>query len=164
MRAEHCRRFLEAGDRWGAGMMLWYDLTPALLAEFTAASKRAPTPLPEGPGLAFLIARQEECRALIYPLYMWRRKWGRALASAEEAGLRVREIVAPAEAADCRAVLILGDDLSPQEAELARATGLPVFVTPEAQAAQQRLPEATMLPGDAAGQVARWRELPAEAR
>ena len=56
MRDEHCRKFLEAGDRWGAGMMLWYDLTPGLLAEFTAASHRQPVPPPPGPALGFWVA------------------------------------------------------------------------------------------------------------
>jgi hypothetical protein len=156
MRAEHCRKFLEAGDRWGAGMVIWYDLTPGLLDEFTLASRRQPEPRPDGPGLAFLVARGEECRTLIYPQYMWRRKWGLALASAEEAGLRVREITDPAEAAGCAALLILGDDLAPDEVDLARATGLPLVLTPDAAAAQQRLPEATMLPTDRAEQEALW--------
>jgi len=158
MRAEHCRQFLEAGDRWGAGMMIWYDLTPRLLAEFRAASHREPVPRTEGPGLAFYVAPSEECRVLIYPMYMWRRKWGLALALAEGAGFRVREVRGPAEAAGCQALLVLGDDLAPAEEQAVRAIGLPVVLTPGAEAAKQRLAEAVLLPADAAGQVAMWQE------
>jgi len=158
MRAEHCRQFLEAGDRWGAGMMIWYDLTPSLLAEFTAASRRKPAARTEGPELAFYVAPSEECRVLIYPLYMWRRKWGRALASAEEAGFRVREVCRPTEAAGCSALLVLGDGLTPAEERTVRDMELPVVLAPGAEAAKQRFPGAAMLPADAAGQVALWKE------
>jgi hypothetical protein len=106
-----------------------------------------------------MVTRSDECRVLIYPLYMWRRKWGLALACAEEAGLRVREIVEPTEAEGCQALLVLGDDLSPTEAEMARATGLPIVLTPGADAARQRLPEATMLPTARAEQVTTWQDL-----
>jgi hypothetical protein len=159
MRDEHCRQFLEAGDRWGAGMMLWYDLTPGLLAEFTAASHRQPSPPPTGPGLAFIVTHSDECRVLVYQLYMWRRKWGQALALAQEAGFSAREIVTPAEAAGCKALLILGDDLSPAEADVASQTGLPILLTPDATAAHQRLPQATVLPSDRAEQLAAWQAL-----
>jgi hypothetical protein len=158
MRAEHCRRFLEAGDRWGAGMMIWYDLTPSLLAEFTAASRRRPRARTDGPDLAFYVPPSEECRVLLYPQYMWRRKWGRALASAETAGLRVREALVPPHAAGCRAVLVLGDGLTAGEEQAVLSFGLPVVLTQGAEAARQRFPDAAMLPEDADGQVALWRE------
>ena len=159
MRAEHCGMFLEAGRHWGAGMMIWYDLTPALLAEFTRASRRDPvaTPATPGPEVGYYVAPSAECRVSVYPLYMWRRWWGRALATAQEAGFRVREVCTPAEARGCKALLVLGADLTPAEAETVRAMGLPVVFPEGAATARMRLPEATVLPSDAAEQVAAWK-------
>jgi len=159
MRAEHCRAFLEAGDRWGAGMMLWYDLTDGLLAEFAAASQRKLSARTEGPELAFYVAPSEECRVLIYPQYMWRRKWGRALAAAEEAGFRVREVLGPDDALGCKALLVLADALTPTEADTVRRIGLPPVLVPDATEAKSLLPDASLLPADAAGQIALWRTL-----
>jgi len=158
MREEHLRQFLAAGDHWGAGMMFWYDLTPGLLAEFRQASHREPAVQDGGPELAFYVPPSEECRVLIYPMYMWRRKWGLALAAAQEAGYRVREVCGPSEAAGCGALLVLGDGLTAEEARLVAQMGLPVVITPGAEAAQQALPGAEVLPADREGQVAVWAE------
>jgi hypothetical protein len=106
-----------------------------------------------------MVTRSDECRVLVYNLYMWRRKWGQALALAQEAGFSAREIVTPAEAAGCRALLILGDDVSPAEADMASQTRLPVLLTPDATTAHQRLPQATLLPADRAEQLATWQAL-----
>lgn len=157
MREEHCRKFLEAGDHRGAGMMLWYDLTPGLRAQFATASKRKPTPRPPGPALAFYVVPSEECRVLLYPQYMWRRKWGLALAAAEDAGYRVREITGQAEAAGCKTLLVLGDSLTPAEEETVRRIGLPVVLTPGADAAAKALPQATVLPKEREAQTALWK-------
>jgi hypothetical protein len=160
MRAEHCGKLLEGGELRGAGMMFWYDLTPPLLAEFAKASRRTPTTLRmQGPELAYYVAPSAECRVSVYPLYMWRRWWGRALATAQDAGLRPREVLSPEEARGCQALLVLAAGLTAGEAQTARAMGLPVFLPEGAEAAKQELAEATTLPKDAAGQIEVWKRL-----
>jgi len=139
-------------------MMIWYDLTPGLLREFAVASRRRPAERPTGPAVAVYVAPSEECRVLIYPMYMWRRKWGMALATAQEAGFQVREVTKPSEAAGCKALLVLGDGLAPAEEQVVRAFGLPVVLTPQADAARARLPEAASLPADREAQIAAWRQ------
>lgn len=158
LRAEHCGLFLEAGEHWGAGMMIWYDLTPALLAEFAKASHREPArrAAPSGPDLGYYLAPSAESRVSIYPLYMWRRWWGRALATAQGAGFRVREVTTPAAAQGCKALLVLAADLTPAEVAAVRALGLPIVLPEGADAAKVRLPEATVLPSAAAEQATAW--------
>lgn len=159
MRAEHCRAFLQAGERWGTGMMIWYDLTAGLQAEFAAASQRTPAPLSTPAGrIAFYIPPSEECRVLIYPMYMWRRKWGMALATAGEAGYETREAVRAEDATGSRAVLVLADALTPDEEAAVRGMGQPVILMPGADALKQRFAEATVLPDGRDAQVAQWRE------
>jgi hypothetical protein len=157
MKAAHCRAFLEAGDRWGVGMMIWHDLTPSLVAEFAAASKRQPEAQTDGPRLAFYVPHSEECRVLIYPMYMWRRAWGEALASAQEAGFRAREVVEPADAAGCKAVLVLGDSLPAEEEQTVRDMGLPIVMIPSPDGVKRTFAGAEMLPSDWAAQVAMWK-------
>jgi hypothetical protein len=158
LRAEHCGAFLEAGERWGAGMMLWYDLTPGLLAEFAQASRRETpaTSATPGPELGYYVPPSAESRVSVYPLYMWRRWWGRALATAQTAGFRVREVCTPAAAQGCKALLVLAADLTPAEVDAVRAFGLPPLLPEGAAAAQARLPEAVVLPSAAAEQAATW--------
>ena len=156
VQAAHCRAFLDAGDRWGAGIMVW-DLLPEMLPEFKAVSQRKPAPPTPGPKLAFYVAPSEECRSLIYPMYMWRRKWGRALAAAEDSGFRVQEVFKPADATGSKALLVLGDNLTSAEEKAVRDFGLPVVLTDGASAAQKLFPAAPLLPADAAGQSALWK-------
>jgi hypothetical protein len=159
MKAAHARAFLDAGDRWGVGIMIWSDLTSPLVAEFAAASKRAPSARTDGSSLAFYLPPSAEWHVPIYSAYMWRRKWGEALASAQEAGFRVREVVKPSDAAGCKALLILSDSLTPAEAQTVRGFGLPVLLTPGAHDAAQVFPEAPVLPADWAAKVALWQGL-----
>ena len=141
-------------------MMFWYDLTPEVLTEFTQASHRTPAAQPsrQGPELAYYVAPSEECRVAVYPLYMWRRWWGRALATAQEAGFRVREVLTPAEAAGGKALLVLAADLTPTETATVRAMGLPLVLPEGAEAAKKQLIGATTLPSGAAAQVAAWKQ------
>lgn len=157
MRAEHCRAFLEAGDRWGVGMMMWYDLTPSLRAEFARAQALSTAPSWEGGDLVAYVPRSEECRGSVYGMYMWRRKWGLALATASDAGLTMRELVTPGDAAGARAVLLLGDAVSEEDEATLRATGLPIVLLPGADGARERFLEATQLPAGRAEQVEVWR-------
>jgi hypothetical protein len=160
MRAEHLGKFLEAGDHWGVGTMFWYDLTPPLLEEFRKASRRQPPPAPAPRGeLAYYVAPSAECRVSLYPLYMWRRWWGRALATAQTAGLQVREVLNPSEARGCKALLVLGAGLTPTEVEGVRSFALPLLLPQGAEAASTQLPEAIVLPPDAAAQTAVWQRL-----
>jgi hypothetical protein len=157
MKAEHARAFLEAGERWGVGIMIWSDLTPPLLSEFAAASRRKPLPQTDGPGLAFYVPHAEECRVLIYPMYMWRRAWGEALASAQEAGFRAREVVKPADAKGCKALLVLGDSLPADEEKFVRDLKLPTVMVPSPDGVKRTFAGAQMLPADWAAQVALWK-------
>jgi len=62
-------------------------------------------------------------------MYMWRRKWGRVLAAAEQAGFRTQEVIRASDAKEFGRILVLGDNLSPQEAKTIRDIGLPVVLT-----------------------------------
>jgi hypothetical protein len=107
--------------------------------------------------LAFYVPPSEECRVLVYNMYMWRRKWGLALAAAREAGFRVHEVVKPTDAARCKALLVLGDNLTAAEETVVREMHLPMILIPGAAAIQRAFPGATMLSANRAEQAAMWK-------
>ncbi|NCO42732.1 MAG: hypothetical protein COZ06_00415 [Armatimonadetes bacterium CG_4_10_14_3_um_filter_66_18] len=158
MRAEHLRQFLEAGKRWGAaGIMHWWEMSPAMFAEYAAAQPYQLQPRPAKPTVAAYLPPSQEWKTMHYPAYMTRRLWGQCLHAAAQAGWNTEYVSAPQEAAGCDAVLVLADELQPEEVEVVRSMGLPVFLPPGTGAAAEQLPEATGLPQTGDEQVSAWR-------
>ncbi|MBI2301137.1 MAG: hypothetical protein HYU66_19680 [Armatimonadetes bacterium] len=154
MRAEHIRQFVAAGQRHGlAGLMHWWEMTGAQFEAFGA--KYHTEPEPPGPVLAAWLPRSQEWNLLFYDRYMTRRGWDAALATAAEAGLRIRVVSEPSEARGAAAMLVLGDALPAAEAQTLPAAGCPVCLLPSATP----LPDATVLPQDPAAQSELWRKV-----
>jgi len=98
MRIEHIAQFLAAGRRHGlAGVMHWWDMTPAQDAAYAAAEPYGLAPRPAGPTQGFLLPAEEEWNLVFYPRYMTRRAWGKQLAAAFDAGQELRVVGEPDE-------------------------------------------------------------------
>ena len=146
MRIQHLREFREATGRWGlAGLMHWWEMTPAMEGVYAEAPTPPWQPPANAPRLAVYLPPSQEWKLMVYEVYMTRRQWGKALTWATKHGHAPRFVSDRAEAQGCVRVLVLGDSLSKKEAETVRSLNLPIWVLPGVTKAKEILPEAEEL-------------------
>jgi hypothetical protein len=147
MRSQHIREFREAAGRWElAGLMHWWEMTPAMEAVYAEPATLAWQPPVDASRLAVYLPPSQEWQLMVYNVYMTRRLWGRALTWATRQGYVPRFVGERAEAAGCSRVLVLGDNLTVDEAAFVRSLGLPVWVLPGAAQLEALVPGAEQAP------------------
>jgi hypothetical protein len=148
MRVQHLREFRQAAGRWGlAGLMHWWEMTPAMAAVYAEAPTPPWQPPANAPRLAVYLPPSQEWKLMVYDVYMTRREWGQALTRATKQGYVPRLVGDRAEAQGCVRVLVLGDSLSTDETGFVRSLGLPIWALPGATKVKDMLPEAEELAG-----------------
>lgn len=147
MRSEHIRQFREAVGRWGlAGLMHWWEMTPAMEAVYTESPTAPWQPPVAAQHLAVYLPPSQEWQLMVYNVYMTRRLWGKALTWAVGQGYEPRFIGERAEANGCSRVLVLGDKMTEAEIEFIRNLGLPVWLLPGGEGLLTAFPGADIAP------------------
>ena len=160
MRSEHIAQFLGAGKRWGAGgVMHWWEMSRGMYDTYRDSRPYAAAPPEDAPTLAVYLPERQEWQAMLYPRYMTRRLWAKAMASAAEAGWRLRLLWDAQHVTDCAALLVLDDAPSSAEEAIAQALGKTVVLLPGVEPPAESLPTAVALPADWDRQVRWWAAL-----
>jgi hypothetical protein len=117
LRVEHVRQFLDAArSRGGAGILHWWEMSPAMFREFARPLPSQPTASARPvPTVAVHLPPSEEAFLFIYQHYGTRRVWDQAVAACIEKGYRVRFVSDRESASPCAAVLLLSHQSPPSD-------------------------------------------------
>lgn len=117
LRAEHVRQFVAAARRLGlAGILHWWDMSPALLRACEPPALAHPAPTPGRP-LAVWLPPSHYAALVVYGRYMDRRRWEDRLWAVREAGFEP-QFVTTCAAADRIGRLMILEKPAPGETDI----------------------------------------------